>query len=90
MSIHLLHRFWAAITTIIILWALYRIWIHSYSSKIKQCVLTVLCALIAQLTLGVVLVLLQFPISVALAHNLMAAALLLSVIRLSYYIKVHS
>ena len=87
MSIHLLHRIWALVTSTVILFTLYKLWSHCYSRKIKDCVLTVFIALIAQLSLGVLLILWQFPISVALAHNLVAAFLLLSVVRLCYYVK---
>lgn len=87
MSIHLLHRIWAVVTSTVILFTLYKLWSSCYSRKIKDCVFTVFIALLAQLSLGVLLILWQFPISVALAHNLVAAFLLLSVVRLCYYVK---
>lgn len=87
MSIHLLHRIWAVITSAVLLITLFQLWRNCYSRKIKDCVLTVLIALGAQLSLGVLLIIWQFPLSIALAHNIMAAFLLLSVVRLCYYVK---
>ncbi len=90
MSIHLLHRIWALVTCAIVIFALLRLWQASYSRKIKACIVTVALALCCQISLGLAVVHWQFPLSVALAHNLMALMLLLSMVRLCYYLKVKS
>lgn len=87
MSIHLLHRLWAVITTITVLVVAIRVYWLSQSNKVKNSALLVIIMIICQILLGVFLVYWVFPISIALAHNLTAAMLLLSLIRLTYYVK---
>jgi len=88
MSIHLVHRFWAIITAVTILLVAVRIYWLSQSNKVKNSALLVILMVICQVSLGVFLVYWTFPISIALAHNLTAAMLLLSLIRLTYYVKL--
>lgn len=88
MSIHLAHRFWAIITAVTILLVAIRIYRLSLSDKVKNSAMLVILMVIFQVALGVVLVYWTFPISIALAHNLTAAMLLLSLIRLTYYVKL--
>ncbi|WP_372880277.1 heme A synthase [Psychromonas sp.] len=88
MSIHLLHRFWAIFTFMVILVVAMRIYWLSRCQKTKNSALLVITLLVCQVLLGVFLVYWTFPISIALAHNLMAAMLLLSLIRLTYYVKL--
>ena len=90
MSIHLLHRMWALVTCIVLALVMWRIYSHAYSQKIKSCTVSVLVALFCQIALGLAVVYFHFPISVALAHNLMAAILLLTMVRLCYYLKVRT
>ena len=85
-SIHLAHRFWAIVTASVLLFVAIRIWLQAQSRKIKNAALLVSVAVVCQVLLGVILVHWHFPISIALAHNLMAAMLLISLIRLSYFI----
>jgi cytochrome c oxidase assembly protein subunit 15 len=88
MSIHLVHRFWAIITAITILVVAIKVYWLSESNKVKNSALLVILMVICQVSLGIFLVYWAFPISIALAHNLMAAMLLLSLIRLTYYVKL--
>ncbi|MFT6925879.1 MAG: cytochrome c oxidase assembly protein subunit 15 [Psychromonas sp.] len=88
MSIHLLHRFWAIITAVTLLAVAIKIYCLSQSKKVKNSALLVMLMVICQVLLGVSLVYWTFPISIALAHNLTAAMLLLSLIRLTYYVKL--
>ncbi len=90
MSIHLLHRIWALVTCIVLALVMWRIYSHAYSQKIKSCTVTVLVALFCQISLGLAVVHFHFPLGVALAHNLMAAILLLTMVRLCYYLKVRT
>ncbi|WP_105215249.1 COX15/CtaA family protein [Pseudoalteromonas sp. T1lg22] len=84
MSIHLLHRFGALMTLLIVGAAMWRVYKAAYSRTIKNAALAVGAALAAQLTLGVALIYLQIPLLMALAHNLMALLLLLTLVRLCY------
>ncbi|MEH6452424.1 MAG: COX15/CtaA family protein [Psychromonas sp.] len=86
MSIHLLHRFWAIVTATVVLCVAARIYFKSQNDTIKNSALLVAFAVLFQVSLGAILVYWHFPISIALAHNLMAAMLLLSLIRLTYFI----
>lgn len=90
MSIHLLHRIWALVTCIVLALVMWRIYSHAYSQKIKSCTVSVLVALFCQIALGLAVVHFHFPLGVALAHNLMAAILLLTMVRLCYYLKVRT
>lgn len=84
LSIHLLHRFWAIITSLIVLIFIMRIYLTNARVHIKNCVLWVAFLICSQVFLGVMMVFWNFPILMALAHNLCAAFLLMSLIRLSY------
>ncbi|WP_019613982.1 COX15/CtaA family protein [Psychromonas ossibalaenae] len=86
LSIHLVHRFWAVFTAALLLFISIRIYLISDSDKVKNCALSVTLIVIWQVVLGVFLVYLHFPVSIALAHNLTAALLLVSLIRLIYYL----
>jgi cytochrome c oxidase assembly protein subunit 15 len=86
MSIHLVHRFWAVVTATVLLSIAIRIYAKSRILKIKNSALLVIIAVILQVSLGTILVYWHFPISIALAHNLMAAMLLVCLIRLTYFI----
>lgn len=87
MSIHLLHRIWAIVTAVVLIVGGIKILSSSYSSTIKSAIYWVWAFLVCQILLGVTLVWLSFPLFVALAHNLVALCLLLSVVRLTYLIK---
>ena len=84
LSIHLFHRFWAIITSLIVLTFIIRIYLTNDQVHIKSCVLWVAFLMCSQVFLGVMMVFWNFPILMALAHNLCAAFLLMSLIRLSY------
>jgi len=90
MSIHLLHRIWALVTCVVLALIMWRIYSHALSAKIKHCTVTVLIALVCQISLGLAVVHWHFPLGVALAHNLMAAILLITLIRLCFYLKARS
>ena len=84
LSIHLFHRFWAIITSLIVLTFIIKIYLTNDQVHIKNCVLWVAFLMCSQVFLGVMMVFWSFPILMALAHNLCAAFLLMSLIRLSY------
>ncbi|MDC9526917.1 COX15/CtaA family protein [Pseudoalteromonas sp. Angola-30] len=90
MSIHLLHRIWALVTCVVLALIMWRIYSQAQSAKIKHCTVSVLVALLCQISLGLAVVHWHFPLGVALAHNLMAAILLLTMVRLCYYLKART
>jgi len=90
MSIHLLHRIWALVTCVVLALIMWRIYSRALSQKIKSCTVVVLIALLCQVCLGLAVVHWHFPLGIALAHNLMAAILLLTVVRLCFYLKART
>jgi cytochrome c oxidase assembly protein subunit 15 len=87
MSIHLFHRFWAFLTTFVLLWAGRKIIKNSDSNIIKNAVYQMWLLLFCQIALGIGLIVMSIPLDVALIHNLMALLLLLSTVRLAYLLK---
>jgi cytochrome c oxidase assembly protein subunit 15 len=76
-AIHFVHRLGAVVATMLLGWLAVRLMQHPSS---RPDGIAVLAALLAQLTIGVAIVLLGVPLSVAVAHNGVAAVLLLTVI----------
>lgn len=84
LSIHLFHRFWAVVTAILVLSFIIKLYRSSLDQHIKTCALWAASLIISQVLLGVMVVFFHFPLWIALSHNLCAALLLMSLIRLSY------
>ncbi|OHU86343.1 MULTISPECIES: COX15/CtaA family protein [Pseudoalteromonas] len=84
LSIHFIHRIWAMVTALTLIWVGWKIYRAELSSKIRSAVILVSCVLFAQLFLGGLIVHLQFPLLLTLFHNVMAALLLLSMVRLCF------
>jgi cytochrome c oxidase assembly protein subunit 15 len=76
-SIHFVHRLGAILATVLIGWLALRL-IQQPASRPDG--IAVLVALLAQLSIGIAVVLREVPLSVAVAHNGVAAVLLLMVI----------
>lgn len=76
-AIHFVHRLGAILATVLIGWLALRLIQHPAS---RPDGVVMLAALLTQLSLGVAIVLLGVPLSVAVAHNGVAAVLLLTVI----------
>lgn len=87
MSIHLMHRLWAVVTSIVLAWVGIKILAHCYSKTIKNAVYQMWAVLLCQVLLGVGLILMSIPLNVALIHNMTAVLLLLSCVRLAYLLK---
>ena len=90
MSMHLLHRFMALITCLLIATLACLLLFKSQISAIKTASAIVLSFLGLQVGLGVSLIFFQFPLSTALLHNLIAAMLLLSLLNLLLELKMRS
>ncbi|RYV02910.1 cytochrome B [Shewanella sp. OPT22] len=86
MTIHVAHRIWAIVTSLLILWLGLRL-LKSHSSIIKHGAGVMLALLVLQVLLGVSNIEFLLPLPVAVAHNGGAALLLLSVVYLNYAIR---
>ena len=77
MSIHISHRIGAVITLMSLLFLLLMSWRYAVSSAVRRLLLLLGFVLVIQVTLGVVNVYLHLPLFNAVAHNLVAANLLM-------------
>jgi cytochrome c oxidase assembly protein subunit 15 len=83
-SIHMAHRLGAILTTLVLLMLCWRLLNRNSPQQARQMAMVIASALLLQLLLGLSNILLHFPLSVAVAHNLGGAVLLLTLITLNY------
>src|SRR5690606_27849188 len=86
MTMHVVHRFGAYFTTVVVgllLWLSYR---RTQTQVIRSSLNWVALALVVQLALGFSNVIFMLPLKVAVAHNAVGALLLLSLVGLNYKI----
>ncbi len=85
-GIQMMHRIGALITTLFIVWLVYafRTYLHL---RLNLVLISIL--LIAQITLGILNVVLSIPMAVAVSHNALALLLLLSVVTLIHKVIKH-
>lgn len=84
MTMHIVHRFGAVVTFIYLCWLGIRLYTSAISDRIKNQSVLMVTVLGAQIALGVSNVVFSLPIAVAVAHNAVAALLLLVLILLNY------
>ena len=86
MTIHMLHRFGAVLTSFMIgglaLWA----FVRSKTFSLRTLSVIMASLLILQIGLGISNILALLPLSIAVAHNAVAALLLLALISFNYYL----
>ncbi|WP_038173552.1 COX15/CtaA family protein [Vibrio pacinii] len=80
MTIHVTHRIGALVVTLMVLLLSYRLWVTQQAS-LRSVALSMLAMLVIQISLGIGNVLLSLPLIIAVAHNLGAAMLLLTVLK---------
>lgn len=85
-TIHMLHRMGALLTTLIIGWLAMLTLKHQSKTLIRNIGLVMVGLLILQILLGITNILAILPLPVAVAHNAVAALLLLSLVTLNYFI----
>jgi cytochrome c oxidase assembly protein subunit 15 len=85
-TIHMLHRIGALLTTLIIGWLGLLAWMRSQNKSIRTVSIVMAALLIIQIFLGITNILAKLPLVIAVAHNAVAALLLLSVVTLNYLI----
>lgn len=83
-AIHFSHRIGAIITTAYLLWLGFLLWTRVRAAPVAGFVKVLLPVLVLQVLLGLSNIVFQFPVSVAVAHNLVGAVLLLVMVTLCH------
>ena len=84
MTMHVLHRLGALITTLILGFLLFNLWRKAQSGLFKRSASVITLLLVVQLALGISNVVLSLPLGVAVAHNAVGAMLLIALVGLNY------
>lgn len=84
LTIHVMHRFGAIVTAIYLLWLAFSVMRRASSQFFQQASLGLITVLFCQIGLGVSNVWFSLPLGVAVAHNVVAACLMLTLILLTY------
>ncbi|WP_286133258.1 COX15/CtaA family protein [Colwellia sp. UCD-KL20] len=84
LTIHVMHRFGAIVTAIYLLWLVFSVMRRASSQFFQQASLGLITVLFCQIGLGVSNVWFSLPLGVAVAHNVVAACLMLTLILLTY------
>lgn len=83
-TIHVVHRIGAIITTLYLLWLGIKLMLSSNLNRYRNLSLLMLVVLVIQVGLGVSNVVLNLPLEVAVAHNAVALVLLLVLVAINY------
>lgn len=86
-GVHMAHRVGAVVTLLYVGWLGLRVMRIGGETRLCRYGLLVLLALALQVTLGVMNVVMHLPLAIAVAHNGVAALLLLSVITLNHVVR---
>jgi cytochrome c oxidase assembly protein subunit 15 len=85
-TIHMLHRVGALLTSLVIVWLAFLIWRSKNTKPMLILAPIIFTLLMMQLFLGITNVLALLPLPIAVAHNAVAALLLLSLVTVNYFI----
>ncbi|MFT7680576.1 MAG: cytochrome c oxidase assembly protein subunit 15 [Moritella dasanensis] len=85
MNIHITHRIWAGVTIVYLLLTAYQLLKYQPERKIRFIAKALLVILCLQVSLGIANVLFQLPLGIAVAHNLVAAILLITLVTLLWF-----
>lgn len=88
-TIHMMHRIGALVTSLVIGWLAFHVFSRAQSLAMRIIALTIAVLLTIQILLGVTNVLAILPLPIAVAHNAVAALLLLALVTLNYYLHSH-
>ncbi|HBV76833.1 MULTISPECIES: COX15/CtaA family protein [Vibrio] len=80
MTIHIMHRIGAVFTAFTLLWLAYRVLVNKIHPVLNVAGMALIMQVFIQIGLGITNVMLQLPVILAVAHNLVAALLLLNVV----------
>ncbi|WP_394173882.1 COX15/CtaA family protein [Thalassotalea litorea] len=86
-TIHAMHRIGAMITLIYLAWLALTLFFKARSAGLKKSAAVMGLILIIQVALGVSNVVFSLPLAVAVAHNVVAALLMLALITITYSLK---
>jgi len=86
-TIHVMHRFGAIVTTVYLTWLILMIYLKAQTSTFKSSAVVVGIALYSQVILGISNIWFSLPLSVAVGHNIVAACLMLTLIALTYRLR---
>lgn len=86
LTIHVMHRFGAILTTVYLAWLGLILLFKAKGNFLRKAALLTLGLLLLQVSLGVSNVWFSLPLSVAVAHNVVAACLMLALIAVTYYL----
>ena len=89
-TIHVTHRLGAIVTGVFLAWLAIMVFIKARNHAIKSAAMVLLSLLIVQISLGISNIWFSLPLKVAVAHNLVAAFLMLSLITLAYKLRQNS
>ncbi|MGI2258476.1 COX15/CtaA family protein [Shewanella sp. GXUN23E] len=84
MTIHVTHRFGALLTAALLLFLAFKLWHKSRSHILKQSAMLLVIVLALQIALGISNVVMHLPLGIAVAHNVGAALLLLTIVFINY------
>ena len=87
LTIHVVHRFGAIVTTIYLTWLLLMVFMRSNNVKLKNSAAVMGLFLVVQVSLGISNIWLSLPLGVAVGHNIIAACLMLTLITLTYRLR---
>lgn len=88
MTIHVVHRFGALISTLLLLWIILRLWMLDKDGFYKKFAMLLFFVLAIQVGLGISNVYFQLPLHVAVAHNGVAALLLMILTALNFSLRI--
>lgn len=86
-TIHVMHRFGAIVTTLYLLWLVVSIYRNAQSPFFRNAALSLGFILSVQVGLGISNVWFSLPLSIAVSHNVVAAMLMMSLITMTYSLK---
>lgn len=86
-TIHVMHRFGAIVTTVYLAWLILMIYLKAQTSTFRTSALLVGFALTSQVILGISNIWFSLPLSIAVGHNIVAACLMLTLIALTYRLR---
>ncbi len=85
-TIQMLHRLGALITTLYLGWLGLRLILDNYTPALRNLGGLLLVLLLVQISLGILNVLLKLPLHVAVSHNAVAVLLLLSLVTITFHL----
>ena len=87
LTIHVMHRLGAIVTTLFLAWLAFSIFRKSETVFFKQAAVVMALLLAIQVSLGISNVFYSLPLFIAVSHNIVAACLMMSLIGLTYSLK---